>query len=174
MRTRRGRGSAPATCRRAPSRMLLEPLERLPVPLGALSQDAVRDHVLDHRAAPPLLPLGDVREMDLDDRPPEELDGVADRVAVVRPRTRVEDDPVRPAPRVVAPVDELALVVRLEAADGDVECPRPLVDPRLELVVGEAAVESRIAVRKCVQVRSVDDGGAHGASLLPLARTTLF
>ena len=46
----------------------------------------------------------------------KQLDRVADRVAVVRPGARVDDDAVGPVERVVAPLDVLALVVRLPAA----------------------------------------------------------
>ena len=90
--------------------------ERLAVAVGPLADHAVRGEVGDHRVAPPLLALVDVREVHLDDRDLEDVERVVDRVAVVRPRARVDDQPVGVAVGVVDPVDVLALVVRLLAA----------------------------------------------------------
>ena len=55
----------------------------------------------------------------------------------------------------MAPIDELALVVRLHAARGQAELLRPRVDPRLELPQAEPAVESRIAVSESIEIRPV-------------------
>src|SRR5580765_3025467 len=57
--------------------------ERLAVALRALAEHAVRDDVGEHRVTAPLLALLDVRQVHLHDRPTEELERVADRVAVV-------------------------------------------------------------------------------------------
>src|SRR5215211_6076241 len=111
--------SSPARRRsiRAVITLVREKHKRLPVAIGAPADDALGDHVFDDRVAPPLLSLLDVREVNLDDGHLEQLEGVPDRVAVVRPRSRVDDDGVGPVARVVAPLDVLALVVRLKAAD---------------------------------------------------------
>src|SRR5262245_32204856 len=93
----------------------------------------MRHEVRDHRRPAPLLALVDVGEMNLDDRRLEQLERVPDRVAVVRPRGRVDDDAVRPVERFMDPVDVLALVVRLFALRTRADIARPLVDARLEL-----------------------------------------
>ena len=141
--------------------------EGFPIPVGALADHSVVDDVLDHRDAAPFLALADVREVNLDDRHGEELERVPDRVAVVRPGAGVDDHAVGPAPRLVAGVDELALVVRLEAAHRAAELLRPLVDPGLELGVGHAAVERRIALGERVQIDPVQHQDLHRPSLLP-------
>ena len=91
-------------------------LERLAVAVGAFTDEARGGDVLEHGESPPLLALVDVREMHLHHRRGEELERIADRPRVVRPRAGVRDDSVRPLERLVAPVDVLALVVRLPAA----------------------------------------------------------
>ena len=113
-----------------------------------MPDEAGGDDVLEHREPPPLLALVDVREVHLDDGHREELERVVDRPRVVRPRAGIDDHAVRPLVRLVAPVDELALVVRLPAADRALELERPLVDPRLELGEPEAAVELGIAAAR--------------------------
>ena len=99
--------------------------ERFAVPLGALADHAKGHDFLQDREAPPLLALLDVGQVHLDDGRGEELDRVADRVAVVRPGARVQDDPVGPAAGLVAPVDVLALVVRLLAPDASARARAP-------------------------------------------------
>ena len=140
-------------------------LERFAVAVRPLARDPLRRQVADHRRPPPFLALLDVREVHLDDGHPEELDRVADRVAVVRPRAGVEDDAVRPVERVVAPVDELALVVRLPAARRALVLVRPRVDAALELGEREAAVVVGVAPVEHVEVDAVQDCDPHGATL---------
>ena len=103
--------------------------------------------------------------MHLDDGHVEELERVADRVAVVRPRPRVCDHSVRPVERLVDPVDVLALAVRLLALHARAEIARPLIDPRLELVERGAAVLLRIAAAEHVEVDAVEDEDAHRRNL---------
>jgi len=57
----------------------------------------------------------------------------------------------------VAPLDELALVVRLAALHGELALACPLVDLALELGDGQAAVERRVAPPEHVQVDTVED-----------------
>src|ERR687898_1782892 len=141
---------------RAVITLVREKHKRVAVAIGSLADDALGDDVLDDRVAPPLLALLDIREVYLDDGHPEQLEGVPDRVAVVRPRSRVDDDGVGPVARVVAPLDVLAFVVRLEAADAALELARPLVDLRLELGEAEPAVDRRVAIGEHVEVDAVD------------------
>src|SRR5437899_2862228 len=122
-----------------------EELERLPVPVRPLADDALRGQVRDHRDAAPLLAPVDVREVHLDERSRVRLERIVDRVAVVRPGAGIDDHAVGPVERVVAPLDVLALAVRLPAPHGQAELLRPAVDLRLELRVGKAAVLLRVA-----------------------------
>src|SRR5918996_5786804 len=112
--------------------LVREKHKRVPVAVGSFANDALGDHVFDDRVAPPFLPLLDVRKVYLDDGHLQQLEGVPDRVAVVRPRSRVDDDRVGPVAGVVAPLDVLALVVRLKTTHAALELAPPLVDLRLE------------------------------------------
>src|SRR6185436_3085706 len=107
--------------------------ERLPVALRPVPDEASGHDVLEDREPAPLLALEDVREVNLHDGHGEELERVVNRPRVVRPGTGIRDHAVRPLVRLVAPVDEFALVVRLPAACSALEFDGPLVDPRLEL-----------------------------------------
>ena len=144
------------------ARVLDEELEGLAIPVRPLPDDPRLDDALEHRHAAPLLPLVDVREVHLDHRDREELDRVADRPRVVSPRARVDDHAVRPVERLVAPVDELTLVVRLTRTHGALELARPLVDLGLELGDADPAVERRIAAADHVEVHAVQDNDSHG------------
>src|SRR5205823_11397097 len=124
--------AADVAVRRARSCLRRQELEGLAVAVGALADDPLRCELRDHRVPPPLLALVDVREMDLDDRHLDELDGVADRIAVVRPCAGIDDHPVDVVQRVVAPLDVLTLAVRLPAPDAQAELVRPAVDAGLE------------------------------------------
>ena len=136
------------------------------VAVGALPEDSLGRERRDHRVAPPVLALLDVREVHLDERHLEELERVVDGVRVVRPRARVGDHALRPLERLVAPLDVLALVVRLAAAGGRAELPRPGVDPRLQLGEGQAAVHRRVATVEDVEIHAVEDEDAHWAASL--------
>ena len=103
--------------------------------------------------------------MDLHDGHGEELERVVDRPRIVRPRTGIRDHAVRPLVRLVAPVDELALVVRLPAARRALELDGPLVDPRLELGEPETPVELGITDRQRVEVDAVQHRDPHDLTL---------
>src|SRR6266516_4337641 len=136
-------------------------LERQLVPVRAVADEARGDEIGDNGVLSPLLPLVDVREVHLDDRDRERLECVVDRPRVVRPRRGVDDDAVDGVVRVVAPLGELTLVVRLAALDGQLELPRPLVDAALELGDRQPAVHLRIATAEHVEVDAVQDGDPH-------------
>ena len=75
--------------------------------------------------------------MDLDGRQAGQLERVPDRVGVVRPRARVEDDPVGQVVEPVQMLDELALVVGEEEPGLQAEFGGRLGDLQLELGQGE-------------------------------------
>ena len=74
----------------------------------------------------------DVGEVHLDRRQAGDLDRVAQRPRVVRPRARVEQQPVGVVARLVQLLDVLALVVGLEEARLEPELARELLDALLE------------------------------------------
>src|SRR6202162_1893827 len=113
--------------------MLHDELERLAVAVCALTEDAGGCQIGHDGCASPLLPLLDVREGHFDDGCVEKLQSVANRVGVVSPRAGVHDDSVGPIERVVAPLDVLAFVICLTAANVAPESRSPLGDARLAL-----------------------------------------
>src|SRR5207302_993874 len=135
------------------------------VAVRTLADDLGGDEVGEHAELPPLLALLHVGEVHLDDRPGDELQGVVDRPAVMRPGARIHDHAVRPFRRVVDPLDEFALAVRLSAADAELELVRPFVDPRLELGERHAGVMLWVALAELVQVDAVEDDRAHRRTL---------
>src|SRR4029079_6928636 len=84
----------------------------------------------------------------------------------------VHDDRVHGVVRVVAPLDELPLVVRLAALDGQLERPRPLVDAALERGDREPSVELRVAAAEDVQIDAVEDEHPHSINLSSSRRTS--
>src|SRR4051794_12958966 len=138
------------------------------VAVGAMADEASGDEIGDDRLAPPLLPLVDVGQVHLDDRDRERLERIMDRPRVVRPGGGIDDDRVDGVVRVVAPLDELALVVRLAAQDGELELPRPLVDPALELGDRQPSVQPRVAAAEDVQIDAVEDEHPHAPGRLRL------
>src|SRR3954453_910791 len=142
------------------------------VAVGAVSDEARGYAAGADRLPPPLLPLVDVGEVDLDDRDRERLERIVDRPRIVRPRGGVDDDRGDGVVRVVAPLDELALVVRLAALDGELERPRPLVDAALELRDRQAPVELRVTAAQDVQIDSVEHQDSHAINLSSSRRTS--
>src|SRR5262249_43502141 len=61
---------------------------------------------------------------------------------------------------------ELALAVRLPAGDVQLQLCRPLEDAGLELTDAEAAVELRVSPADDVEVDSIENGDAHGGTLV--------
>src|SRR5438045_1198270 len=108
----------------------------------------------------------------LDDRDGERLERVVDRPGVVRPRAGVDDHPVGVVVRVVAPLDELALAVRLPALHRELELACPAVDAALELGDAEAAVHRWVAAPEHVQVDAVQDDDPHAINLSSSRRTS--
>src|SRR6185312_5882964 len=153
-------------------RFLLQMFEGHLVAVGAMADEARGDEVGDDRLAPPLLPLVDVGQVHLDDRDRERLERVVDRPRVVRPGGGIDDDRVDGVVRVMAPLDELALVVRLAALHGQLERTRPLVDAALELRDREASVELRVATAEDVQIDAVEHEHPHAINLSSSRRTS--
>ena len=114
---------------------------------------------------PPLLPVFDVREVHLDDRALRKLERVADRVAVVRPGARVDDEATGGVAELLAPLDVLAFVVGLASQDVAAEVGPPLANHPLELGQREPTVNGRIPTLEDVEVRAVQHADEHGRSL---------
>src|SRR5579871_3112085 len=168
---RAARGAAPRAARaggRSGSSMLLQVVEGHAVAVGAVTDEAGGDEVGKNGRTAPFLALVDVREVHLDERDLEELERVVDRPLVVRPRAGVDDDAVDGVVRVVAPLDELPLVVRLPALHGQLSLTRPLVDPALELGDRQAAVQLGVATAEHVEIDTVEDEHSHVPGRLSL------
>ena len=109
------RGLHPVGARGAqPVELPLQDLERLAVAVDALALHGAGAQVADHGHAAPLLALVDGRQVHLDRRQAGDLERVADRPRVVRPRARVQQDAVLRLAGLVQLLAELALAVRLE------------------------------------------------------------
>src|SRR5436190_8896935 len=104
--------------------------------------------------------------MHLDDRAGEDLKRVAHGVGIVRPRPWVHDQPVDAGAGLVDHLDEVALAVRLPAADGQLQILGPVVDHRLELRQRRRPVVGRVALAEHAQVDPVQDRDLHGPERL--------
>src|SRR5205085_10541258 len=82
------------------------------------------------------------------------------------------DQPVGVVVRVVAPLDELGLAVRLPTLDGQLQLARPLVDAALQLGDRDAAVEARVSPAEDVQVHPVEHEDPHAINLSSSRRTS--
>src|SRR5436190_5961397 len=95
--------------------------------------------------------------MDLDGGNARQLQRVANRVAVVRPRARVDDRPVGDLAQAVEALYELTLVVGLKERRLETELASVLLDLELELGKGDRTVVLRRALAEPVEVDPVQD-----------------
>src|SRR6185437_13126483 len=127
------RRRAPTGARRDASFSASDPwegLQREMIATGPGAGDRDPAHLGDHRSSPELLPRVDLGHVHLDDGQAASLDRVAHGIGVVRPRAGVHDDRAESlAGRVVAPPDELALVIGLPPDHAVAELRRALLDP---------------------------------------------
>src|SRR5512141_452406 len=119
--------------------------------------DPADDHVFDHGHFPEFLPARGVGEVHLNGRQAAVVQGVPDGHAGVRVRRGVDHDPVEAPLRRLEPLDDLALVVRLE--EGDRRALRPGRRRHLFADVGKCfpPVDGRLALPENVQVGTVDE-----------------
>src|SRR5205085_12634985 len=97
---------------------------------------------------------------DLDGRQSGDLQRVADRERVVRPRAGVEEQAVHGVFETMQLLDELALVVGLEELDGEVQLRTPVGDLGLELHQRQRPVVTGRTAAELVEVHAVHDGDA--------------
>ena len=109
---------------RAPPNRAGDRLEGEVVAAGALPDDRLERDVVEEVDLPERLARRRVREVDLDERPLDAEQGVAQRDARVGQPAGVDDRDVEVA--LVEPVDERALVVRLEEGDRRARARRPV------------------------------------------------
>src|SRR3954471_13428379 len=116
----------------------------------------------------------DIGEVHLDRGQPGDLQRVADRPRVVRPRAGVEHDPVGVVGCLVELLDELALMVALKEVARKVQLAAELRDPLLELGEGQPAVVLGGPAVQRAEVDAVQDGHAvlHRVSPASAARTS--
>ena len=113
----------------------------------------------------PVVARVDVGDVHLHERAAGELERVTDRVAVVRPGACVDDEAGGRLTELLAPLDVLALAVRLTADDVAAELRSPGPDPILQLMQREPAVDGRVAPLEDVEVGTVEHADEHPASL---------
>ena len=122
------------------------------VAAGALPDDRLERDVVEEVDLPERLARRRVGQVDLDERPLDGEQGVAQRHARVGQAAGVDDRDVEVAP--VEPVDQGALVVRLEEVDVEAELGGPRRDPGVDLVERLAAVDLGLARPDQVEVRA--------------------
>src|SRR4051812_1880658 len=147
-----------------------EPLQRLEIARDPLPHDPVRAHLRDDAHLPPRLALRQVRDVHFHHPQPRRGDRVAQRIARVRVRARVEDHSVRPAAKLVQLVDQRPFVIALVRADGTAELPRALREDLLHLRERRAPVHFGLPLAEEVQVRAVEEQHVHD-KLASTART---
>src|SRR5262249_29881825 len=118
--------------------------------------DPARDPADIGVVAEGLAPI-DVGEMDLDDR---QLGGgkrVHERDRGVRVGAGIEDDAVGGLPRLVDPIDKLALVVRLPAVELEAQLGGTLEAGLLDVGERLPAVDLRLAQAQEIEIGSIED-----------------
>ena len=113
------------------------------VAAGALPDDRFEGDVAEIVDVAERLARRRVRQVDLDERPRDAEQGVAQRDARVGQPARVDDGDVEVA--LMEPIDERALVVRLEEVDVEAELARPGDQALVDLVERLVAVDLGLA-----------------------------
>src|SRR5256885_7190490 len=135
-----------------------------------------RDHALRHHGRHHPVTLGlageDIRDMDFDDRFARAAQGVGERQAAVRERAWVDDDGVACRALFFDPVDQLALVVCLQAGEREVELAGTLVEQLFEIGKRLGAVDLRLAAAECPKVGSIEYEDLHSGSTSASAAST--
>ena len=129
-------------CEQALSEAIVQTIQKLGKPVKP-NTHAKPWWDLDLKHAAKRLASVDVGEMDLDRGQVGELDGVADRPCVVRPRARIEHDGVGEPIEAVQVLDERPLVVGLEEPHGQPEL--RLGQVSLQRLCGTASDHRRLA-----------------------------
>jgi hypothetical protein len=125
--------------------------------------DETVHHGRKDRGVPELLPRMHIRHVDFDTRNGNGGNGVADRIAVMRVRPGIDDQPLAMT-RTVHEADELPLAVALSAANTDPKLDAQLDDPFLDGLQCLIAVDADLAFTQQVQVGPVDAGPGRDAS----------
>src|SRR5262249_27627150 len=138
-----------------------ESRHRLQVRVDALAHDLPLGDVRQHADATERLARVNVRQVHFISADLHRLDGVAQRVRVVRQSAGVEDQPLHPAPLGVELVDQRPLVIALKNSKLEPQLARPGAQPRVELGELRRAVDLRLALAQKVQVGPVQDEHLH-------------
>src|SRR5438270_3524015 len=135
-----------------------------------------RDHALRGRGryhpVPFRLAGEDIRDMNLDDRLARAAQGVGEGKAVMRERARVDDDRVAGRALFLDPVDQLALVVRLQAGEHELELTGALVEQFFQVGEGLGAVDLRLAPAERPKVGPIEHEDLHSGSTSASASST--
>ena len=123
---------------------------------AAADDDAVRPE-RDVGVVAEALALVDVGDVHLDHRPLEGVEGVEDGDRGVGEGAGIDGDSNGLLAGLVDPVDDLALPVRLQEAEGEAELGGQRGAVALDVGEGLVAVDLRLALAEEVEVRSVED-----------------
>src|SRR5574338_293870 len=156
---RSGESSKRRQSPRGGSALREQPVDGLEIPLPAATDDLVRRRRRGHRDPPPRLTRRDVADVDLDRGAGAGRQRVVQRVAGVRQRAEVAHDRVVVEP--LQPVDQGALVVRLERVQQRATFQGPRTTGLDDLVEGGGAVDLRLPPAQGSEVRSVEEEDAH-------------
>src|ERR1700722_6035496 len=111
------------------------------------------------------LPRLNIRQMDLDGRNSHRRDGVPDSHARMSETRGVQDDNVRVTLRLLNPVHQFPLDVRLLKVNFGFEISGPLPNPGFNVSQGGSSIDFRLGLAKQVEIRAVEKQYFHGASI---------
>ncbi len=104
-----------------------------------------------------LLPGVGIGKVNFHGREPTAFDRVKKGVRGMRQCTRVDDDSVEAlVGRCVHPIDQQALMVALPTHHFNVQSPRGLRQPRMDLFEGRSAVDLRLTLAEAVEIRTAE------------------
>ena len=111
----------------------------------------------DEGLASELLPGVGIGKVNFHSGEPAAFDGVKEGVGRMGQRTRVDYDTVEALVGCcVHPIDQQALMVALPAHHFDLQSPRGLSQPRMDLFEGRRAVDLRLTLTQAVEIRAAE------------------
>jgi hypothetical protein len=139
-----------------------EPPQRLDVTRETLARDHGHAGTRGHGFPAEWFAFFDIRYVHLDGGQPGGLEGVVQGDAGVRVGTEIDDEGVdAPVGQRVDPVDQRALVGRLEEDGRETEASGLGADELLKVLERGPAVNFRLALAEPVEVGAVEDGDFH-------------
>ena len=97
---------------------LRDGFQRYGIPLGTLTHNLVCGYVSDHGGVAKGFPLGNVGNVDFDDRDVQQQQGISDGDAGMGISCRVDDQSGTGADGLLDPVDDITFMIGLKRFDG--------------------------------------------------------